>query len=977
LTNFQDIKVGDIVGGFLCGEVREIKERNSVAYIFEHQKTKAKCVHLYNDDKNNLFSIGFRTPVFDHTGVPHILEHAVLAGSKKYPLKDPFKELLKSSMYTFLNAMTYPDRTIYPISSQVPADFFNLSDVYCDAVFNPILSPYTFAQEGWHFEVENENADKSEVAIKGIVYNEMKGVFSDFSSFVERYLYSGLFPDTTYFYESGGAPENIPELTYEKFKEFHQKYYHPSNSFIVLYGNISSKESLERLNENYLKNFDELKVDSQILPPKDFDAPQKIHITAPSSKEDNGTATVLLAWKWREKPKNETNILELKVLSSYLLSGENAPLKQALLDSGYGEDVDDLSGVETELYAISFVAGLKKAKPKNAEKISDLIKKTIKKEVENGFDGESVEGILRRLEFKAREIGGDASYPLKFATRIYKFWIYDCDPVKFLQFEEQFTQIRKNIAEKPRYLENLLEELTLKNQNEVLMITEASAKMGENLGNLSKEQAKKLSANFTKTDLSSLAKFTKELSDYQKREHTPQELSCIPMLKKNDIPSKGEIVPMVQSQIGNVKWLHSPIFTGGVFYLNLAFDFSVIPNSLLEYVPLYMEYIGRCGAGGLSAAESAKQWKLHSGGFSSHSIVSASYKRSDVLVTSNVFSIKTLEKNIPQTMNLLAKTLFEPDFSDKSMVKNILNEARNDIFEDITQHGHSHAIIDAASRFSAANAIKYRTEGIGFYRFLKNLHKNEKELLNKFQEIHAIFINSQGLTISTSCNKNGFVSQLEEFAAKIPSFERKTELTPQDLHIKHFSEIRAIEIPSSVNYAAKVFALNENSHKFIGEIMLLSQILAKGYLWDKIRVEGGAYGGFCSFNAVAKIMSFGSFRDPNITKTFDNFAKSLSDNPISQEMIDRAVPSIIGNLDSPKSPAIKTTNELRNYLCEYGADDEQKFREAILSADEKSIKHDVEMLMEYTKNSQKTVLGSKNAINSAQKEGLIFKKDKL
>ena len=975
MTNFQNIKEGDIVGGFLCREVREIKERNCAAYIFEHQKTKAKCVHLYNDDKNNLFSIGFRTPVFDHTGVPHILEHAVLAGSKKYPLKDPFKELLKSSMYTFLNAMTYPDRTIYPISSQVPADFFNLSDVYCDAVFNPVLSEYTFAQEGWHFDVENEK--NGEVAIKGIVYNEMKGVFSDFSSFVERNLFSGLFPDMTYFYESGGDPEHIPELSYEKFKEFHSKYYHPSNSFIVLYGNIKSDESLSRLNDNYLKNFDELKVDSQILPPKNFDKAQKMYICAPSCEEDDGTATVLLAWKWREKPQNETNTLELKLLSNYLLSGENAPLRKALLDSQMGEDIDDLSGLETELFAISFIAGLKKAEPKNAEKIADLIKETIKKEIEKGFDPEAIEGILRRTEFKAREIGGDASYPLKFATRIYKFWIYGCDPIKFLQFEEQFAQIRKNIAEKPRFLENLLEELTLKNKNELLMITEASAEMGKNLGKLSAEQAKKLSADFTEKDLQKFAKFTKELVDYQKREHSPQELSCIPMLKKSDIPTKCETVETHESKIASARWLHSPLFTGGVFYLNLSFDFSVIPNELLEYIPLYMEYLGRCGAGGLSASDVAKRWKLHSGGFSSFSIVSGSYKKSDVFIADNVFSVKTLEKNIPQTLDCLSKTLFEPDFNDVNLMKNVINEAKNDIFEDIIQHGHSHAIIDAASRFSAANAIKYRSEGIGFYFFLKKLNKNEKEILAKLKQIHALFINLQGLTVSTSCNSNAFVKELENFVAKIPSFEKKIELTAQNLQINSIAEIRAIEIPSSVNYAAKVFGLNESEHKFIGETMLISQILAKGYLWDKIRVEGGAYGGFCSFNAVAKILSFGSFRDPNISKTFDNFEKALVQNPISQETIDRAIPSIIGHMDSPKSPSVKAVNELRHRLCEYASEDEQKFRDAILSADKNSVKQNVETLIEYARSAEKTVLGSGDAIDSAQNEGLVFKRDKL
>jgi Zn-dependent M16 (insulinase) family peptidase len=973
LSNFQEIKTGDVVGGFECIEVREIKEINNVAYIFEHKKTKAKCVHLFNDDKNNLFSIGFRTPVFDHTGVPHILEHAVLAGSKKYPLKDPFKELIKSSMHTFLNAMTYPDRTIYPISSQVPADFFNLTDVYCDAVFNPILSEFTFAQEGWHFDVKNA---ESEVAIKGIVYNEMKGVFSDFNSFVERNLYSGLFPDTTYFWESGGKPENITDLTYEKFKEFHQKYYHPTNGFIVLYGNIPSEETLSRINANYLQNFDELKINSEIAPQKKFDAPRKMHISAPSSEEDNGTATVLLAGNWREKFCNEMNIRELRILSGYLLVGENAPLKKALLDSGLGEDIDDLSGLETVLYAISFVAVLKKTKAENAEKIEKIIKETLKSEIEKGFDKEAIEGILRRMEFKSREIGGEATYPLSFATRIYKFWIYGCDPLKYLQFEEQYAQIRKNIAEKPRYLENLLEELTLKNENELLMITEADSKIGEQLGKISEIQAKDLSKDFTKDDKKNFADFTKKLEEYQQRNHTPQELSCIPVLKKSDIPAKTEIVPTEIGYICGIKRLNSPLFTGGVFYLNLAFDLSVIPNELLEYMPIYMEYLGRCGAGGLSGGEISKLWKLHSGGFSSFSMFSTNYEQRKSFIAKNVFTIKTLEKNIPQTLDILSKVLFEANFGDKKLLKNVLNEEKNDVYEDIIQHGHSHSIMDAASRFSPANAIKYRNEGIAYYKFLKNLREKEIDILAKLQKIHKIFINSQNLMISTACNNN-FDGDLENFIKKIPSFEKKIELTSEILTGKPQTEIHGVEISSSVNYCSSVFELDQNCTKFAGEISLLSQIISRGFLWDKIRVEGGAYGGFCGFNAISKIFSFGSFRDPNIAKTFENFEKALTENPITQEMIDRSIPSEIGNLDSPKSPSTKAINELYCYLSQYSNEKKQEVRDAILSADEKSISRNIEILREIAKTSQKTVLGSKEAITAAEKTGLKIKREKL
>ena len=521
----QNLQEHTEVSGFRLEKIQPIPELHSSAYIFSHIKTGAHLLHLFNDDPNNLFCAAFRTPVNDSTGVPHILEHSVLCGSKKFPLKDPFQELLKGSLQTFLNALTYPDKTVYPVSSQVERDFYNLVDVYCDAVFNPILTENTFFQEGWHFDVEDLSKP---VGIKGIVYNEMKGVFSNFSSHVERKTLSALFPDTTYYYESGGEPDHITDLTYEQFKSFHSRYYHPSNSFIFLYGNLPSQKTLSFLNDNYLQNYQKITIDSAVKLQPIWDNPRSLSIEAPAPQEDNGTATVAMVWIFGQSADPVTSLAG-RILTHYLLGTESSPLKRALIDSGLGEDLDDISGFDSDLVQSVFAAGLRKCKPQHSKQVEELILETLKNQVTCGLDTELLQGALRQIEFSLREItGGHFPHNLKLAERCYRSWIYGGDPLAHLAFEKPLSYIKEQYSSNTSFFSDLIRVRILENPHRLLSTITASSEMGKKLAQQTEKHAAELASQFGEPEKLHYFKLTQTLLEQQKKPPSQQALGQYP-----------------------------------------------------------------------------------------------------------------------------------------------------------------------------------------------------------------------------------------------------------------------------------------------------------------------------------------------------------------------------------------------------------------------------------------------------------------
>ncbi|MCL2182222.1 MAG: insulinase family protein [Chitinispirillia bacterium] len=981
----QGIKNGEIIGGFRLERIVEIPELRSSAYQFVHGKTGARLIHLYNDDANNLFSIAFRTPVSDSTGVPHILEHSVLCGSKKFPVKDPFQEMLKGSLQTFLNAMTYPDKTVYPVSSQVEKDFYNLVDVYCDATLNPLLTENTFYQEGWHYDLEDENGP---VGIKGIVYNEMKGVFSDFSSVVGREILSKLFSDTSYVHESGGDPEHIPELTYRQFKDFHRRFYHPSNSFIFIYGNLPSEKTLNFINDKYLSAFDMLPIDSSVKPQLPWSGPRTLSIEAPASEEDDGTASVICAWIVGDTT-DPVAVFTGSILSSYLLSTESSPLKRALVDSGLGEDLDDLSMFDSDLAQLVFMAGLRKTKPEHAGAVLDIIINTLKKEAENGLDKDLIEGAMRQAEFSLREIiGGHYPYNLRLGDRCYRSWINGGDPFALLAFEEPINTIKAGMA-KGGHFERFIKEKFLGNPHRLHIVATASAEKGKKLEEFTEAQAGRLTSAFTDGDKRRCLELTAALREQQAAPPSPEALATLPSINKSDLPKNGRTVPVDRGNLGGVQLITHPIFTSGIAYLDIGFDFCGVPPNLLPYIPLYLELLTRCGAAGHSYEDMAKRISLSTGGIDASVSCKTKIGTSDGLFLVGFIHGKALESRFGEMLGIWEDLLLSPELTNRKLVKDLLLEGRNALNSSVIHAGHSFAVTSASSRLSRSRLKDEILGGVTQLRFLDAIVKKEEygEAEDACVKLHEFLINRSTCVVSMTANDpSKFTGQIEKLIGRLPSRERAGESSYDNSagaagSAAVFDSVQknlGVEINSAVNFAARAWKIHGLTAGEKGLLFLLARNLSTGYLWDKIRVEGGAYGGSAGMSTCHPIFSCSSYRDPNLEGTLAHFTKGLEEvaGLIDREKVDQSIVGAIGKIDHPKNPHSLGLGETMDILTGYTAEYQQELRDALLGATPEDMKRIAEKVLA-SKESAVTVLGSAAAFDKAAASGAQFDREKL
>lgn len=970
----QDTLTQDKIRDFTIVRVTPIPELHSTAYEFKHNLTSARVLHLYNDDPNNLFSIAFRTPVKDSTGVPHILEHSVLCGSKKFPIKDPFQELLKGSLQTFLNALTYPDKTVYPVSSQVEKDFYNLVDIYCDAVFNPLLSENTFYQEGWHFDVEDMTKPFS---IKGIVYNEMKGVFSDFSSHVDRRAISTLFPDTTYFFESGGDPEHITDLTYEQFKNFHKTLYHPSNSYIFLYGNLASDKTLSFLHENYLKNFSAIKIDSSIKMQQLWKETRSIVIDAPAPQEDDGTSTVALLWLYGNS-SDPVSVLSGRILSYYLLGTESSPLKRALIDSGLGEDLDDISGFETDLVQTIFAAGLRKADPNNADKIQACIIDTLKKIICEGIDEELLEGSVRQIEFNLREIaGGHVPYNLRLAERAYRSWIYDGDPLAHLAFDKPLSIVKDHFSKGSEYFISLIKANLLDNNHRLLAVIRASSKMGKELEQQTERQVQRLTNSFSDDHKKKFHELTNILIKEQKTPPSQEGLAKLPKLYKTDLPRKGQEVPTNLGKIGTVPLYAHPIFTSGIAYLDMGFDARGVPEELISYLPLYSELITRCGTKKYSYEKMSKRIALSTGGIEANASCKMKLQNNDLFF--NVFFFgKCLENRFGEMLGIFQELFLEGKLSNKKQMKDLLLEERNSLNAMIIHNGHQFAMTESSSRLTLSRYIDELLGGITQLRFLDSLIRknNLDEIINALETIHSIIVNKNAAVLSlTASNPDQFTNELSRFMDVIPAKEFKVQsYTHQQQNLAN----KGIEISSAVNFVAESRYIDRAQAADAGILFLMTRLLSTGYLWDKVRVEGGAYGGMASMSITHPVFSCASYRDPNLFQTLKHFELGLKEiaQGISTDKVDQSIIGTIGRIDSPRTPHGQGLGETVDLLIGNTPEYRQNLRDAVLSATPESLKKASEKILNSPKRAV-TILGNSASFDKAEKEGLSIVRESL
>lgn len=773
---------GTVVRGFRVLRVEGIPELRITAYEMIHERTGAQVLHLHGDDRENLFAIGFRTPPYDSTGLPHILEHSVLAGSERYPVKDAFNELHRGTLQTFINAFTYPDKTIYPVASQVKVDFYNLARVYMDLVLRPRLLPETFAQEGHHRELATAGDPASDLTVSGIVYNEMKGAYSSPDNLMFKAIQENLFPDTAYRFDAGGAPEVIPTLTYENFCAFHRAYYSPSNARIFLYGNIGPAEHLAFL-EEALAGFDAVTVDSVIPPQPRWNAPRTVRRDLPVAKDEDPRrgAVVNIAWMLSENTEGMTSLL-LQILANILVGCAAGPLRKALIDSRLGEDLSPVTGFERDYRQTVFVVGLRGTCEDRAQEIETLVLRTLAAIVDKGVDRDLIEATLHQVEFGGKEINRSA-YPFGIALMgyVYHTWLYDGDPIGGLNFPALIAAVRKEWEANPRLFEGLIQTWLLENPHRLLSIMSPNPSFVEEQEARFRDDMARMGQDLTLDDKVRIDRAAADLKSFQAEGDPPEAIATLPRLRIEDMERQVETVPTTLTTMGDVPALSHDLFTNGIAYLDLVFDLSRIPEGLQPYVPLLAKFMTNLGAAGLDYEAMAKRLALVTGGLSCAPAAGLT-AREAVPWQKLTFHIKALYRNIPDALALLGDILCSGDLTDLKRQTDLLAEKKNALQAAVVPSGHLFAQRLAAASLSLPAWRNEQWRGKTQLQFLEGLSSRFKAdgsgTQETLQRIKDAVLHRGGLLVNLTADGEGLVRLEEETAHLIARLPARGEETP-------------------------------------------------------------------------------------------------------------------------------------------------------------------------------------------------------
>ncbi|MCX5847902.1 MAG: insulinase family protein [Deltaproteobacteria bacterium] len=938
------LQAGDELYGFKIIRVKAFPAIRVTAYEIEHKKTGAKLLHLHSFDRENLYAIGFRTPPSDSTGLPHILEHSVLAGSEKYPLKDVFKELMRSTLQTFINAFTYPDKTIYPVASQIKTDFFNLARVYTDLVLHPRMLKETFLQEGHHFEFSTPDDLSSDLIISGIVYNEMKGVYSSPDSLMYKVLQENIYPNSVYAFDSGGDPDVIPALTYEQFREFHRAYYSPTNARFFIYGDIATSEHLAFVAE-MLAGFDHVEIDSSIKSQKHLTKPRIIRSAYPIGKDEpiHHRTMVNIAWMMSDNTDYETSLI-LEIISALLVGSAASPLRKALIDSGLGEDLTPVSGIEADLKQLMFCVGLRNTQSSDAQKIEQLIFDTLKNITANGFETELIEGVLHQVEFHGKEIvRGSYPFGISLMGNVFQTWLYDGDPLMGLDFSQIIETIRQRWTDDPQIFQKTTKQWLVDNPHRVLAIMEPDADFNEKKEKAYQEKMARLKSSLPKSKLTQINAQAKELKNFQAQQDSPQAAATIPKLKLEDIPRSIETIPTQNSLIGEVPTLEHDMFTNGIAYVDLAFDVAHVPEELHPYLPLMGKIITGMGAAGFTYEEMAKRIALKMGGFG-YDLVTGFTADAKTSWQKMIFSFKALYRNLPEAINIVSDIIFAGDLSADARMRDLISERKNNLQSAIVPSGHIFAKMAAGAALTLPAYRDEQWHGRTQLKFVQttanNFSSSKQDFREKLEALRNILFNKKHLVVNLTAEDQGLKIAKEnilQFLDKLPAASAvKTKIEPVLTPV-----IAGISIPAQVSYVAYVLKTPAYTDPASPLLMISAKELSNNYLYKHIRVQGGAYGGMSSFDASLGLFSFLSYRDPHIAETLQVFKDAqdfYSRNEISAEEMEKAIISTIGMIDKPSDPAGRGYTAMMRDFAGIKDDMRQKFRDDILSATPRKLK---------------------------------------
>jgi hypothetical protein len=952
--------------GFELLREEHIQEINSRARLYRHVQSGAELLSLENDDENKVFGVAFRTPPADSTGIAHIMEHSVLGGSQKYPLKEPFVQLIKGSLHTFLNAFTWPDRTVYPVASTNLQNFYNLIEVYLDAVFHPLVTPQHLDQEGWHYELEEPGAP---LAYKGVVFNEMKGVYSSPDALLYRAAQQALFPDTTYGLDSGGDPRVIPQLTYEQFKHFHETYYHPSNARIFFYGDDDPAERLRRLDE-VLQAFAARPVDGEIALQPRFSAPRRVVVKVPVEADSDFSKKAIVDVNWALPEITEPSLLmALGVLSYAVIGTQASPLRKALVDSGLGEDV--MGGLGSGLRQLTFSAGLKGIRQEDAPRVEALVLDTLTRLAADGIDPEMVEAAVNSIEFSLRE-NNTGSYPrgLSLYMRVLPNWLYGRDPFEPMRYELPLAVVKQRLAADPTFLGHLIRTYLLSNTHRLTVVAEPDPALTQTWEAEEAERLAQAKAAMTPEDLQRVVDNTRLLKELQQRADPPEELAKLPMLKLGDLAKQNKTIPLAVSEAPGGRLLYHDLFTNGILYLTLGFDLRQVPQDLLPYVPFFGRALLEIGTEREDYVRFSQRILRKTGGVSYSTFLSP--VRSEPEGTAWFFvSGKATVAQTPELLDILRDMLLTVKLDNPERFRQIALKTKARKESSLIPSGHAYVRDRLRAGFSKTAWAEEQMDGIASLFFVRELVEQVDAdwpgVLAKLEAVRAALVNRTGMVSNVTLDAANWAHvepQLHGFLGSLPAFQ--TAPAPWAPTLAAVDE--GLALPAQVNYVGKGANLYDLGYEYSGSIHVITNYIRTEWLWNKVRAEGGAYGAFTSFGKQSGFFAFLSYRDPNLATTlrvYDETVDFLRRAELSEDELTMNVIGAIGDVDAYQLPDAKGHTSFIRYLTQESDKSRQQMRDQILATRQEDFRAFADVLAAMKERARVVVMGSHAALTAA------------
>lgn len=960
------MEINKVYSGFRLDRIERIDEINGIAYEMKHEKSGARLIYIDSPDSNKVFNIAFRTTPHNSTGVAHIMEHSVLCGSRKFPLKEPFVELVKGSLNTFLNAMTYPDKTMYPVASKNDKDFHNLMDVYLDAVLYPRVrdDAEIVMQEGWHYELDNA---EDELTYKGVVFNEMKGVYSSPDSVLERQMMRELFPDTTYGVDSGGDPDHITDLTYEEFQEFYRVHYHPSNSYIFLYGDMNIEEQLAFLNDEYLSHFDAIEVNTEVGLQAPFTEGKVVSYPYSVGSEEPTDNRTLHSFAYVLPDVTPEHSLAFEVLTHALLTSPAAPLKQALVKVGIGSDVSGyyLDSIRQPMWTVQ-------ATGSNLDKQADLqriVESTLQELCDNGLDKELLEASLNSIEFALRESDfGGRPIGLAYVIRMMDNWLYDNDPLELLHYEEALVNIRKGLS--GTYFEDLIRQSILNNNHKVLVSIYPERGLQERKDAEVKEHLTAVKAKMSPEEIEAIVEQTKRLKLRQEAPDSDEALASIPLLELSDLNPNIEEVERRESKIGNTTVHFVPTFTKGINYVGLYFNLSCLTEEELFYADILSDIIGRIDTSERGYEALAKDINMNLGGLSSDITAISKDGKRDEFTPLMIVRAKALHSKLPDLCRLINEVVQKADYSNDRRLTELVQESKAIWDNEAFRRGNSIVSQRVMAQVSAVG--KFRDNGnFGYYQKISELASNPAALPllpDKLADVARKIFRANNVDIMF-VGEEGELEAFENLMKLLIETWDTTDLSNDTLKITRLSGNDGIVTAGKVQYVAQGGNFVDHGYKHVGPMSVLETILRYEYLWIRIRVQGGAYGAFANFYDDGN-MIFCSYRDPNLVETlnvYKELPQYLREFTLTDREMRKYIIGTMSSLDLPMTPALRGPRAMGMYFSGTKLEDKVEFRKQVIACKPEDIVALADVVEPVLKDNHICTMGNEQKIKDAGK----------